>query len=57
MKLYDLLEDRIKTTLPDTEISSIKNKILPLGDSTKVYPGHGPESTIEFEKKMNPYLQ
>lgn len=41
----------------DTEISSIKNKILPLGDSTKVYPGHGPESTIEFEKRMNPYLQ
>mgnify|MGYP004681499001 CR=1 FL=1 len=38
-------------------ISSIKNKLLPLGDDMKVYPGHGPSSNIRFEKMRNPYLQ
>ena len=37
-------------------ISSIKNKLLPLGDDVVVYPGHGPSSSIGFEKIRNPYL-
>lgn len=38
-------------------ISSIKNKLLPLGDNIKVYPGHGPASTISYEKMRNPYVR
>lgn len=38
------------------EISSIKTKLLCLPDSTKVYPGHGPKTTIGNERKENPYL-
>ncbi|MBE6047161.1 MAG: MBL fold metallo-hydrolase [Clostridium sp.] len=37
-------------------IESIKNKLLGLGDDIVVYPGHGPSSTIAFEKERNPYL-
>ena len=40
----------------NTLISSIKNKLLGLGDNTKVYPGHGAESTIGYEKRHNPYI-
>lgn len=39
-----------------TIIDSIKNKLLGLGDDITVYPGHGPSSTIAFEKERNPYL-
>ncbi len=39
-----------------TLISSIKNKLFPLGDSYKVYSGHGPSTTIGFERKNNPFL-
>lgn len=49
-----------RTDLPmgnyDTLISSIKNKLFPLGDVMKVYSGHGPATTIGFEKKNNPFL-
>ena len=38
-------------------IDSIKTKLLPLPDSTKVYPGHESFSTIGNEKKYNPFLQ
>lgn len=37
-------------------INSIKTKLLPLGDHIKVFPGHGPSSTIGVEKVRNPYL-
>lgn len=37
-------------------INGIKTKLLPLGDDIKVFPGHGPSSTIGFEKIRNPYL-
>ncbi len=50
-----------RTDLPggsyETLISSIKEKLFPLGDSTTVYPGHGPSTTIENEKKHNPFLK
>ena len=39
-----------------TLIRSIQNRLLPLPDSTVVYSGHGPSTTIADEKKNNPYL-
>jgi len=39
-----------------TLIHSITNKLLPLGDNFKVYSGHGPITSIGFEKMNNPYL-
>lgn len=35
---------------------SIREELLPLGDKTVIYPGHGPSTTIGEEKKHNPYL-
>lgn len=40
----------------DEIIHSIKNKLLIYSDETKVYPGHGPATTILTEKKRNPFL-
>ncbi|MBE0466375.1 MAG: MBL fold metallo-hydrolase [Candidatus Desulforudis sp.] len=37
-------------------VISLRKRLLPLPDATKVYPGHGPTSTMEFEKQDNPYL-
>jgi hydroxyacylglutathione hydrolase len=37
-------------------MSSIKEKILVLPDEMIVYPGHGPQSTVGFEKRSNPFL-
>lgn len=39
-----------------TLILSITKKLLVLPDSTVVYCGHGPTTTIGYEKKNNPYL-
>lgn len=41
----------------DTLISSIKEKLLILDEETIVYTGHGPETTIGNEKRMNPFLR
>jgi len=38
-------------------LGSIVNKILVLDDDTKVLPGHGPASTIGFERRSNPFLE
>lgn len=40
-----------------TLIKSIKEKLLPLPDDTKVFPGHGPSSTIGYERKYNSFLR
>ncbi len=40
----------------DTLIKSINNELLSLKSETVVYPGHGNETTIGFEKENNPYL-
>jgi glyoxylase-like metal-dependent hydrolase (beta-lactamase superfamily II) len=40
----------------ETLISSIKQKLFALPDDVTVYPGHGPETTIGFEKKNNPFF-
>lgn len=37
-------------------IKSINNKLLVLDDILKVYPGHGPDTTIGTERLGNPYL-
>ena len=37
-------------------IQSIKEKLLTLDDDIKVYPGHGPETTIGAERRGNPFL-
>jgi len=49
-----------RTDLPggSTEelLSSIRNKLLTLGDDVKVYSGHGPVTTIGEERLTNPFL-
>lgn len=57
-----LFRDSIgRTDLPGgdhpTLLRSIREKFWPLPDQTKVYPGHGPETTIGYERKNNPFLQ
>lgn len=56
-----LFSDSIgRTDLPggsyELLLSSIRNKLLILPPNTKVYPGHGPITTIEREFKFNPFL-
>lgn len=38
-------------------IDSIKRKLLPLGDDVTFIPGHGPLSTLGYERLHNPFLQ
>ncbi|WP_028783206.1 MBL fold metallo-hydrolase [Thalassobacillus devorans] len=49
-----------RTDLPggdmDTLLSSIRKELYTLPDSTKVYPGHGPATTIREEKRENPFV-
>ena len=49
-----------RTDLPggsmDEMIESLRDRILPLADTTLVLPGHGPATTIGRERHSNPYL-
>lgn len=49
-----------RTDLPggdsQTLLEAIRNKFFKLPESTKVLPGHGPATTIERERKSNPFL-
>jgi len=49
-----------RTDLPggdyETLIESIHQKVFPLGDDFKIYPGHGPSTTIAHEKQYNPFV-
>ncbi len=40
----------------ETIIKSIKDKLMILPDEIKVFPGHGPESSIGKERMHNPFL-
>jgi glyoxylase-like metal-dependent hydrolase (beta-lactamase superfamily II) len=40
----------------DTLITSITQRLWPMGDETVFIPGHGPESTFGRERKSNPYV-
>lgn len=40
----------------DTLLASIREKLLALPDDTRVYPGHGPHTTIGRERRSNPFL-
>lgn len=47
--------------LPETSrsqlLTSITEKLLPLGDEMTIYPGHGPETTIGRERYQNPFVK
>lgn len=49
-----------RTDLPggsmDTLRNSIMNVLLPLGDEQRIHSGHGPATTIGWEKKSNPFV-
>jgi glyoxylase-like metal-dependent hydrolase (beta-lactamase superfamily II) len=38
-------------------ISGIKDQLFTLPEETKVYPGHGPATTVAREKAYNQYLR
>ncbi len=38
-------------------LKSIKDKILTLNDDVKLLPGHGPATTVGWERRRNPFLQ
>jgi glyoxylase-like metal-dependent hydrolase (beta-lactamase superfamily II) len=57
-----LFKDSIgRTDLPGGDgrqiLRSIKEKILTLPDDATVIAGHGPNTTIERERKRNPFLR
>jgi len=49
-----------RTDLPtgdlDLLLVSIREKLFTLPDSFKVYPGHGPTTSIGFERRNNPFM-
>jgi hydroxyacylglutathione hydrolase len=57
-----LFRDTIgRTDLPTGNFNllmeSIREKLFTLPDETVVYPGHGPETTIGYEKLNNPFIR
>lgn len=50
-----------RTDLPtgssEAMFETLRKKVLPLSDSLRVLPGHGPETTIGAERKYNSYLK
>ena len=50
-----------RTDLPsgshEAMVKTLKTRVLPLSDDLRVLPGHGPGTTIKFERKNNPYLK
>lgn len=49
-----------RTDLPGGDMSqllaSIKRELLSLPDETRILTGHGPDTTVEHERKTNPFL-
>ncbi len=50
-----------RTDLPggdtDTLIRSIRTQVYTLPDDTRLLPGHGPETTVGYEKLNNPFVK
>jgi glyoxylase-like metal-dependent hydrolase (beta-lactamase superfamily II) len=50
-----------RTDLPGGDhqllLDGIREKLLPLGDDVRVFPGHGPVTTIGEERRTNPFLE
>jgi glyoxylase-like metal-dependent hydrolase (beta-lactamase superfamily II) len=50
-----------RTDLPggdlETLLHAIRTVLFAFPDDTLVWPGHGPETTVGQERRMNPYLQ
>ena len=50
-----------RTDFPDgnTEqlLRSIRSRLYPLPDETRLLPGHGPETTVGIEKRSNPFVR
>ena len=50
-----------RTDLPggdhQTLLASIRTVLFGFGDEARVYPGHGPATTIGQERRTNPFLQ
>lgn len=40
----------------ETLLQTIRKQVFTLPDETRLLPGHGPESTVGFEKAHNPFL-
>jgi hydroxyacylglutathione hydrolase len=38
-------------------LASIRDVLFGFGDDARVYPGHGPATTIGKERRTNPFLQ
>ncbi|MCI0495020.1 MBL fold metallo-hydrolase [candidate division KSB1 bacterium] len=49
-----------RTDLPggsfETLINSVQTKIFTLDEETKIYPGHGPMTTVGEERRFNPFF-
>lgn len=49
-----------RTDLPGgstkTLVDAVRQKLFPLGDEVVVYPGHGPATTVEQERRSNPFV-
>lgn len=41
----------------DQEVESIRKRLLILADDIRIFPGHGPPSTIGRERQNNPFLR
>lgn len=46
-----------KTGDRNTMLRTIENKLYTLPDDTVVYPGHGPATTIGYERMANPFVK
>ncbi len=49
-----------RTDLPggdhDQLLESVRSKIFTLENNPEIYPGHGPKSSVDFERQNNPFF-
>lgn len=50
-----------RTDLPggcfDTLMESVRGKLMTMDDAVRLFPGHGPYTTVGVERRNNPFLQ